>query len=103
MTKISESTNVTFDLKTIGLIVGGAISIALTFFTLQSGVAQNKKQIEELKDSSVNSTEFKYKDELIRSTILRINEQQDFIVEDINEVKEQLKKIDERLFDLKSD
>ncbi len=103
MTKISESTNVTFDLKTIGLILGGAISIALTFFTLQSGVAQNTNDIQELKDSSVNSTEFKYKDELIRETILRINEQQENIVEDINEVKEQLNKIDERLFDLKSE
>tara|TARA_R100001463_G_scaffold66499_6_gene120062 strand:+ start:764 stop:1075 length:312 start_codon:yes stop_codon:yes gene_type:complete len=103
MTKINESTNVTFDLKTIGLILGGAISIALTFFTLQSGVAQNTNDIKELKDSSVNSTEFKYKDELIRSTILRINEQQENIVEDINEVKEQLNKIDERLFDLKSE
>lgn len=103
MTKISESTNVTFDLKTIGLILGGAISIALTFFTLQSGVAQNTNDIKELKDSSVNSTEFKYKDELIRSTILRINEQQENIVKDINEVKEQLNKIDERLFDLKSE
>lgn len=102
MTKINESTNVTFDLKTIGLIVGGAISIALTFFTLQSGVAQNTKEINELKNSSVNSTEFKYKDELIRSTILRINEQQEFLGEDIKEIKEQLKKIDERLFDFKS-
>jgi hypothetical protein len=70
---------------------------------LQSGVAQNTNDIQELKDSSVNSTEFKYKDELIRSTILRINEQQENIVEDINEVKEQLNKIDERLFDLKSE
>ena len=43
-TKISEDTNVQLDLKTIGLIIGGTISLASMWFTLQGDIndLQNK-------------------------------------------------------------
>ena len=43
MAKISEDTNVTLDLKTIGIIVGGAISLASMYFALKSDIAANKR------------------------------------------------------------
>ena len=34
--QIGEDTKVTVDLKTIGLIIGGAVSLATLYFTLQA-------------------------------------------------------------------
>ena len=36
--KISEDTNVQLDLKTIGMIIGGAVMLAGTYFTLQAQI-----------------------------------------------------------------
>ena len=36
--KISENTNVQLDLKTIGIIIGGAVMLAGTYFTLQAQI-----------------------------------------------------------------
>ena len=98
--KISEDTNVTLDLKTIGIIIGGVVAIATTYFTLQSSVASNTNDIENLKTDGVSSVEFQYKDELVRSTIKRIEEKQETMSDDVKEVKQQLDKIDERLYQI---
>ena len=98
--KISEDTNVTLDLKTIGIIIGGVIAIATTYFTISSSVAANTEDINSLKNNSVNPVEFQYKDELVRSSILRIEEKTDVLNEDVQEVKDQLQKIDERLYQI---
>ena len=98
--KISEDTNVTLDLKTIGIIIGGVVAIATTYFTLQSSVASNTDDIENLKIDGVSSVEFQYKDELVRSTIKRIEEKQETMSDDVKEVKKQLDKIDERLYQI---
>ena len=60
--KISENTNVTLDLKTIGMIVAFAVMLAGTYFTLQ---AQIQTAMEEPKPE-ISSIEFQYKDELVR-------------------------------------
>ena len=98
--KIGEDTNVTLDLKTVGIIIGGAIAIATTYITLSSSVAANSENIETIKDNAVNPVEFQYKDELVRSSILRIEEKTDVLNEDVQEVKDQLQKIDERLYQI---
>tara|TARA_R100001510_G_C7653208_1_gene211278 strand:+ start:840 stop:1157 length:318 start_codon:yes stop_codon:yes gene_type:complete len=98
--KISEDTNVTLDLKTIGIIIGGVVAIATTYFTLQSSVAANTDDIKNLKTDGVSSVEFQYKDELVRSTIKRIEEKQETMGDDVKEVKQQLDKIDERLYQI---
>jgi len=41
--QIGEDTKITLDLKTIGLIIGGAVSIALLYFTLQADIALAKE------------------------------------------------------------
>ncbi len=98
--KIGEDTNVTLDLKTVGIIIGGAIAIATTYITLSSSVAANSENIETIKDNAVNPVEFQYKDELVRSTIQRVEEKTDVLSEDVQEVKDQLQKIDERLYQI---
>ena len=41
--QIGEDTKVTLDLKTIGLIIGGAVSIATLYFALQADIALAKE------------------------------------------------------------
>lgn len=93
---VSENTKLTLDLKTIGLIIGFTISLATTYFTLQ---AQIQKAMEEPKPE-VTAIEYEYKDLLVRESVLRLEEKQTIMAEDIKEVKAQLEKIDQRLYEL---
>ena len=98
--EVSENSKLTLDLKTIGVIIFFTISLATTYFTLSSSVAQNSENVEELKINSVNPIEFQYKDELVRETVKRLEEKQDVLSKDINEIKENLQKIDDRLYEI---
>jgi|TARA_R100001530_G_scaffold72711_2_gene51312 predicted site-specific integrase-resolvase len=98
--QINEGTKLTLDLKTIGLVIAFTVSLAATYFTITSTVAKNTEDIESINTNSVNSVEFQYKDELVRSTIQRVEEKQEIMGEDIKEVKTQLDKIDQRLYEL---
>jgi len=100
MAKIGEDTNVTLDLKTIGIIITGAVAIAGTYITLSASVSSNTESIESLETNSVNPIEFEYKDTLVRETIKRIEEKQETMNEDVSEIKDQLGKIDERLYQI---
>ena len=100
MAKIGEDTNVTLDLKTIGIIITGAVAIAGTYITLSASVSSNTESIESLETNSVNPIEFEYKDTLVRETIKRIEEKQETMNEDVSEIKNQLDKIDERLYQI---
>ena len=93
---VSENTKLTLDLKTIGLIVAFTISLATTYFTLQ---AQIQRAMEEPKPE-VTAIEYEYKDLLVRESVLRLEEKQTIMAEDIKEVKAQLEKIDQRLYEL---
>ena len=99
--KISEDTNVTLDLKTIGIIIGGVVAIAATYFTLQSSVASNTEDIQAINNNTVNPIEWDYKDKLIRSSIEKIESDVMTVKEDVNEIKESLEKIDERLYEIR--
>tara|TARA_Y100000361_G_C10872404_1_gene194866 strand:- start:190 stop:504 length:315 start_codon:yes stop_codon:yes gene_type:complete len=99
--KISEDTNVTLDLKTIGIIIGGVVAIAATYFTLQSSVAANTEDIQAINNNTVNPIEWDYKDKLIRSSIEKIESDVMTVKEDVNEIKESLEKIDERLYEIR--
>ena len=89
--QISEETKVTLDLKTIGMIVAFVITIAGMWFTLQADIAQAK----ELPVPVIDSVEYDLKDELIRQTIMDTQE-------DVEEIKETIDKIDQRLYDIQS-
>ena len=87
--KIGEDTQVTLDLKTIGMIVGFVIMLAGMWFTLQADIAQAK----ELPAPVIDRVEYDLKDELIRQTIMDTQE-------DVEEIKETIDKIDERLYEI---
>jgi|TARA_R110002012_G_scaffold76681_4_gene193842 hypothetical protein len=87
--QIGEETKVTLDLKTLGIISAGIFTLAAMWFALQSDIALAK----ELPAPVIDRIEYDLKDELIRQTILDTQE-------DVEAMREQLDKIDERLYDL---
>ncbi len=87
--QISEETKVTLDLKTIGMIVGFVVMIAGMWYTLQADIAEAK----ELPEPVIDRVEYDLKDELIRQTIMDTQE-------DVEDIKESIKKIDERLYEI---
>ena len=89
--QIGEDTKVTVDLKTIGLIIGGAVSLATLYFTLQADIARAM----ELPEPVIDRVEYDLKDELIRQTIMDTQE-------DVEEIKETIDKMDQRLYDIQS-
>ena len=90
--QISEQTKITLDLKTIGLIVGGVISLASMYFVMQSDI----QKAMELPKPPVGRVEYDLKDELIRQTIMDTQE-------DVEAIKEQLEKMDQRLYDIQKE
>jgi len=89
-TQIGENTKVTLDLKTIGIIIGGVVSLATMYFTLKSDIALAMEK----PDPVISRTEYDLKDELVRQTIMDTQE-------DVDQILEDLKKIDERLYEIR--
>jgi len=87
--KISEDTNVQLDLKTIGIIIAGAISLAGMYFSLNKEIELAK----ELPKPELTRTEYDLKDRLIRETIENTAKQ-------VEENSEKLDKIDEKLYEI---
>ncbi len=85
--KISENTELTLDLKTIVLVVSGAVSLAGLYFTLQKDIELAK----ELPEPPVTRTEYDLKDQLVRETIMNTQEK-------VQENSNKLDKIDEKLY-----
>ena len=87
--QIGEDTKRTLDLKTIGMILAGVVSLVGMWFALQADIEDAK----ELPSPVIDRVEYDLKDELIRQTIMDTQE-------DVEEMKEQLDKIDQRLYEL---
>lgn len=95
-TEISENTKFTLDAKTIGLIIGFTVSLATTYFSLKSEIALAMEK----PDPVITQQEYQYKDEIVRQTIMMTQKDVDGIKEDINEIKETLKLLEERLYEI---
>lgn len=100
MAEINPESKFSLSLKEIIGAVVGLSSLFGIYFTLQASVQTNTEDIESLKNNAVNPVEFQYKDELVRSTIQRVEEKTDVLSGDVKEVKDQLQKIDERLYQI---
>jgi len=100
MANLNPESKFSLSLKEIVGAVVGLSSLFGIYFTLQSSVAANTEDIDAIKTNSVNPVEFSYKDKLVRESVLRLEEKQDIMGEDVKEVKEQLNKIDERLYQI---
>jgi len=86
---LSEKTQITLDLKTIGIVIGGAISLATLYFTLQKDIELAK----ELPKPAITRTEYDLKDQLIRETIMNTQDK-------VQENSDKLDKIDEKLYEI---
>ena len=100
MAELNPESKFSLSLKEIIGAVVGLSSLLGIYFTLQASVDTNTEDIDALKNNSVNPVEFQYKDELVRSTIQRVEEKTDVLSGDVKEVKDQLQKIDERLYQI---
>ena len=99
MTKISEDTEVKLDLKTIAILVGGAISLASMWFTLQGDIQELNNKIDNFSgDEFVQKMEFQLKDELVRSTIIQIEKSTEGLKEDILDNKERIKELEDKVY-----
>ena len=90
--QLGEETKVTINLKTIGAIIFAAVTLAGMYFTLQQDIALAK----ELPEPVIDRVEYDLKDELIRQTIMDTQD-------DVEEIKETLDKMDERLYEIQKD
>jgi hypothetical protein len=87
--EIGEGTKVTLDLKTIGMIVGFAVSLSSMYFVLKSDIARAM----ELPEPVIERVEYDLKDELIRQTIMDTQE-------DVEMLLEKFDKLEERIYEL---
>ena len=97
--KVDESTELTLDLKTIGMIVGGVIALASMWFTLQGDIQEINSKIDNIgSEEFVQKMEFQLKDELVRSTIIQIEKSTEVLKEDILDNKESIKELEDKVY-----
>tara|TARA_R100000900_G_scaffold20291_4_gene16622 strand:+ start:3514 stop:3888 length:375 start_codon:yes stop_codon:yes gene_type:complete len=98
-TKISEDTNVQLDLKTIGMIVAGTISLAGMWFSLQEDMQDLHNKIDNFSgDEFVQKMEFQLKDELIRNNVIQIDNATKELKDDIEENKDAIRDLENKVF-----
>jgi len=90
--KLDEGTQITLDLKTIGVIVFFIATVVGMWFTLQSDIDE-AKNLPEPPDPEVTRMEFDMKDQMIRNTILNTQG-------DVSEIKEDIRRIEEKIDEL---
>ena len=88
--ELSEDTNVKVSLKTLGGIATLIATLVGMWFTLQADIAE-AKELPVSPPSEVTRMEFDMKDQMIRQTIMTTQE-------DVKEIKETLKKIEDKLY-----
>jgi len=91
--QLSEETKITLDLKTIGLILVGVATVVGMWFALQADI-EEAKELPVPPEPDVTRMEYDMKDQLIRQTIMTTQE-------DVGELKEDIKRIEEKIDRLK--
>ena len=91
--ELSESTSFTISIQTLIGIAFGIATVVGMWFALQADIEEAKELPEPL-PPDVTRMEYDMKDQLIRQTIMTTQD-------DIKEVKEDLKRIEEKLDDLR--
>ena len=91
--QIGEDTKITLDLKTIGMLAAGLGALISMWFALQADIAE-AKELPIPPDPDITRMEFDMKDQLVRQTIMSTQE-------DITEMKEDIKRIEEKIDQLR--
>tara|TARA_Y100001972_G_C7555401_1_gene279050 strand:+ start:495 stop:770 length:276 start_codon:yes stop_codon:yes gene_type:complete len=89
MAELSENTKFNVSVKTLGGISALIFTLVSMWFALQADIAEAK----ELPKPEINRVEYDLKDEAVRNAIYETQN-------DVQDIKAQLNKIDERLYDL---
>jgi len=89
MTELSENTKFDISLKTLGGIAALITTLVSMWFALKADIAEAK----ELPKPEINRVEYDLKDEAIRNAIYETQS-------DVQDIKTQLDKIDERLYEM---
>ena len=87
--QIGEETKITLDLKTIGMILVGVATVVGMWFALQADIEEAKELPAPL-PPDVTRMEYDMKDQLICQTIMTTQE-------DVGELKEDIKRIEEKI------
>ena len=87
--KIDEGTQITLDLKTIGIILFFVATVVGMWFSLNASIDE-AKELPIPPDPEVTRMEFDMKDQMIRNTILNTQG-------DVTEIKEDIKRIEEKI------
>ena len=81
------------------MLVGGAISLASMWFTLQGDIQDLNNKIDNFSgDEFVQKMEFKLKDELIRSNVIQIEKSTEVLKEDILDNKQSIKELEDKVY-----
>ena len=88
--ELNEDTAFKLSIKTIIGLAFAIATLAGMWFTLQADIALAMEQPEPV----ISRTEYDLKDELVRQTIMDTQE-------DVDQILEDLKKIDERLYEIR--
>jgi|TARA_R100000482_G_scaffold124933_2_gene80078 hypothetical protein len=89
MAELSENTKFDISLKTLGGIAALITTLVSMWFALKADIAEAK----ELPKPEINRVEYDLKDEAIRNAIYETQS-------DVQDIKTQLDKIDERLYEM---
>ena len=87
--KVSESTELTVDLKTVAIVISFVVTVVGMWFALQGEIEEAKR----LPEPVVSRTEYELKDKLIRETIMNTQQK-------VDENGKKLDLIEERLYEL---
>jgi len=90
--KIDEGTQITLDLKTIGILLFFVATVIGMWFSLQASIDE-AKELPTPPDPEVTRMEFDMKDQMIRNTILNTQG-------DVSEIKEDIRRIEEKIDEL---
>ena len=89
--ELNEDIGFKVSIKTLVAIGAAMATVISMWFVLQADIEEAK----ELPKPNISRTEYDLKDELVRQTIMDTQD-------DLEDIKEQLKKIDERLYELQN-
>jgi len=97
--QIGENTKVTLDLKTLGIIVAGIVSLVGMWFALQADI-EEAKELPKPPPPEVTRMEYDLKDQMIRDSILNTEGKVDKLEEKVDDIKEDTKAITQTLIDM---
>ena len=91
--ELSESTSFTVSLQTLGAIAFGIATVVGMWFALQADI-EEAKELPVAPPPDVTRMEYDMKDQLIRQTIMTTQD-------DVKELKEDMKRIEDKIDELK--